>query len=101
MANAASEHSRGLTAGSQSAPEPPAAASPLQPGLPFADLKTAPPPFNPIGSYQLTGVLGRGGMGVVYRAVHLRLRKNVALKVIRSDRPIHRHTLERFDRELL
>ncbi len=37
------------------------------------------------GRYAVKGVLGQGGMGAVYRAEHLTLRKDVALKVIHAD----------------
>src|SRR4051794_29376234 len=35
-----------------------------------------------LGNYRLLDRLGAGGMGVVYRAEHLRMRRQVAIKVI-------------------
>jgi serine/threonine protein kinase len=53
-----------------------------------------------LGEYELTGRLGRGGMGTVYRARHTKLGREVALKVISEHRINDPGTLARFAREM-
>jgi serine/threonine-protein kinase len=65
-----------------------------------------PCPRPPVGAelptipgYQVEAVLGRGGMGVVYRARNLRLNRPVALKMLLAGAYAAPHERERFERE--
>src|SRR5688572_28689682 len=56
-------------------------------------------PGTRIGSYEVTGALGAGGMGEVYRARDARLQRDVAIKVLPSGFAHDVERLARFERE--
>src|SRR5205807_350716 len=52
-----------------------------------------------IGPYEITGELGRGGMGVVYHGRDSRLNRSVAIKAVTESFVNDSERLARFERE--
>jgi serine/threonine-protein kinase len=76
------------------------------PDVPSTKVDALPPPppddataLPQIPGYAVEAVLGRGGMGVVYKARHLRLNRPVTLKFLPRRFAQHPKPLERFRRE--
>jgi tRNA A-37 threonylcarbamoyl transferase component Bud32 len=51
------------------------------------------------GRYKIESVLGEGGMGIVYKAVHTALRKPLAIKVLRHEVSKNEQIVARFKQE--
>lgn len=52
-----------------------------------------------VGSYRLLGQIGRGGMGTVYRAEQISLRREVAVKILHQSKVRDQRAVEGFLRE--
>ncbi len=53
-----------------------------------------------IGNYKILGLLGRGGMGTVYKGLNPHLNREVAIKVVKSSRSFRESALKRFKQEM-
>src|SRR4029078_10678558 len=58
-----------------------------------------PRPGTEIAGYRIEERIGRGGMGVVYRAEHINLQRRAAVKIIAPDLAESAGLRERFTRE--
>src|SRR5262249_18891446 len=81
---------------------PPAARStpPHEDGMPPGDPRARDLPPGQLGQYRLLGELGHGGMGHVYKALHVKLQRVVALKVLSAERVNEPAAVARFQREM-
>ena len=79
-----------------SASEPPAC-GPQAAGGPEIDVDDLE--GQPVSHYLVLDRLGRGGMGIVFRAKDLKLKRNVALKFLPGEYSKHAQPLERFQQE--
>jgi serine/threonine-protein kinase len=71
--------------------------------LPSGERTVKPQPFTPgevlNGTYRVEAVLGAGGMGVVYAALHLRTGRRYAVKTLLPDALLSPDAIRRFERE--
>src|SRR5262245_33047244 len=52
-----------------------------------------------LGSYEITALLGKGGMGEVYRALDTKLKREVAIKILPDEFARDPERVSRFQRE--
>jgi eukaryotic-like serine/threonine-protein kinase len=62
-------------------------------------VQNVPPPTR-IGQYRIGERLGQGGMGSVYRAEHVRLKKKVAIKILSGSQMFDPRAVARFQLEM-
>ncbi|MBX3130028.1 MAG: serine/threonine protein kinase [Polyangiaceae bacterium] len=99
---------RAVGAGGTEIEDPPASdTTPGEPPPSSAAAPSVPPPAEALalvgqvlaGRYRVEELLGSGGMGAVYRAQHVHMRKNVAVKVLHREMTYLPEVVARFERE--
>jgi serine/threonine protein kinase len=78
--------------------QPPGVASPSGP-FPFLRPPLEPDEIGRLGNYRVLRLLGQGGMGIVFEAEDIALRRPVALKVMKPELIAHPDSCKRFLRE--
>lgn len=73
------------------------AAEVTESGTQLGSLADSPQRF---GEYVVTGTVGQGGMGVVYRGHHTRMKRDVAIKVLPAEALDDQDSADRFHREV-
>jgi serine/threonine protein kinase len=76
-------------------------AAPLRHATKESESRDALPEIGQLGDFRLLREVGRGGMGVVYEAEQISLRRRVALKVLPFAAAIDQRQLQRFKNEAL
>ncbi len=75
---------------------------PLLDGSPLSSIAERPPALKPgdkLGNFEIVAIIGRGGMGEVYCARDMRLKREVAIKTLPSGFAADRDRIARFERE--
>jgi len=67
---------------------------------PPSSLPDVPAPLAEHARYEIVGLIGRGGMGDVYKARHRLMKRTVALKIINREFVRRAEAVERFHREV-
>lgn len=80
--------------------EPLEGANPTASYPPIPSFRPEVPLPSQLGQYRLLQQIGAGGMGTVYRAEHLHLKKPVAVKLVSPNRLADETVLARFRREM-
>src|SRR5262249_29872288 len=85
-----------LDMGALNTPKPPPAAPTIGDSPSGKDPAVLPLPGFAIPGYELQDILGQGGMGIVYKARQTRLKRPVAVKMLRFDLHVKPQQLARF-----
>lgn len=96
----------GSDSGSADAPSDLAIRDTVSPPPPASSASPSPQSASPAeeervlaGRYRLVRLLGKGGMGAVYQAEHVHMRKAVALKLLHREMTVLPEVVARFERE--